>query len=325
MNYYFAPMEGVTTHIFRQEHARMFSGADRYYAPFLTACGEHGFKMSELKDLLPENNPGLTLVPQLLSNDAAAFLAAARQLRGMGFAEVNLNLGCPSGTVVAKKRGAGFLAVPEELDAFLDTVFSGADIAVSVKTRTGVKSPEEFGRILEIYNKYPIRELIIHPRVRADLYKNTPDLGVFAAACEKSESPLCYNGDIFTVRDCEDIISRFPALPAVMLGRGAVANPALFRECTGGAPLSAEELREFLARLMAAYRAEYSGDRAVLHRMKELWYYMGSLFPDSARQRKRILKSQTCSDCALAADALFRECAFDPEAGFHGQENSDGF
>lgn len=325
MNYYFAPMEGVTTNLFRREHARMFPGADRYYAPFLVACGAHGFKMSELRDLLPERNPGFALVPQLLSNDAVAFLAAARQLRDMGYTEVNLNLGCPSGTVVTKRRGAGFLAVPEELDAFLDTVFSSSDIAVSVKTRTGVKSHEEFVRILEIYNKYPIRELTIHPRVRTDLYKNTPNLGVFAVAYEKSRIPLCYNGDLFTIRDCEDIISRFPALPAVMLGRGAVANPALFRECRGGSPLAAEELGEFLTRLMAAYREEYSGDRAVLHRMKELWYYMGSLFPDSARQRKRILKSQTCSDCTLAIDALFRECTFDPETGFHGQENSNSF
>lgn len=325
MDISFAPMEGITNRIYRAEHARLFPGVDRYYAPFLVACGGRGFKPGELTDLLPERNPGLTLTPQLLSNDAPAFLAAAGQLRDMGYTEVNLNLGCPSGTVTAKKRGAGFLSVPEALDTFLEQVFAQTPVAVSVKTRIGVESAGEFGRLLEIYNKYPIRPLIVHPRVRRDFYKNTPDMDAFSAAWTGSKNPLCYNGDIFTPADFGRVAARFPGLAGVMLGRGAVADPALPRRCRGGAALDAGELRAFMDTLLAAYQAEYSGDRNVLHRMKELWYYWGCLFPDSARQRKRILKAQTCADYRAAVDALFRERPMDPSAGFGGQENSAGF
>ncbi len=325
MKYYFAPMEGVTTHIFRREHQRMFPGADRYYAPFMVACREGCFKARELRDILPENNGGAALVPQLLSNDAPSFIAAYRQLMGMGFEEVNLNLGCPSGTVVSKKRGSGFLSVPDELDDFFAAVFSSGADAVSVKTRTGLKSHGEFERLTEIYAKYPLRELIIHPRVRTDMHKNTPDTAVFEAAYAGMNCPLCYNGDVFTAADCAAIEARFPRVNAVMIGRGAVANPALFRQIRGGAPLSADELREFAANLCRAYAQAYSGDRSVLQKMKELWYYTGSMFPDGAKHIKRIMKSQTLADYSAAADALFRDCALDPAADFHGQKNSDGF
>jgi tRNA-dihydrouridine synthase len=174
MEYYFAPMEGVTTHIFRRIHASMFPGCGIYYAPFLVACQGRGFKARELMCLSPENNPGVVLVPQLLSSDPEAFLASARQLADMGFGEVDLNLGCPSGTVVSKHRGSGMLAAPDELDRFLDAVFSGARTAISVKTRLGLASADEFAKILEIYNRYPISKLIVHPRVRGIFTTENP-------------------------------------------------------------------------------------------------------------------------------------------------------
>lgn len=325
MNYYFAPMEGVTTAIYRRAHAEFFPGCDRYYAPFLVACQSQAFRPRELRRLAPEENPGLVLVPQLLGNDVQSFLAAAEVLRGMGFDEVNLNLGCPSGTVTSKRRGSGLLAYPQELDRFLDGIFSGADMKISVKTRIGFSSPEEFPAILEIFNRYPICELIVHPRVRADMYNNAPDPDAFRLAYEGSRAPVCYNGDVFSAADMAALSAAFPELSAVMLGRGCAANPGLIRELALGEETDFQTFRAFHEKLLAAYTAEYSGDKFVLQKMKELWYYMSSMFPGSEKQVKRICKSQRCCDYADAVSALFRDCPFDPAAGFHGQKNSAAF
>jgi tRNA-dihydrouridine synthase len=325
MNYYFAPMEGVTTHMFRRAHSRLFPGCRKYFSPFIVACQDVGLRGREVRDVLPEVCGGYVLVPQLLSNDAAAFIIAARQLRDLGYGEINLNLGCPSGTVTAKKRGSGFLTVPDELDAFLEAVYSGAAGPISIKTRVGYESAEEFHRLLGVFNKYPVSELTVHPRVRSDFYNGTPDAAAFELAVGNSANPLCYNGDLFRASDCAALRDAYPALPAAMLGRGAAANPALIRQAQGGLPLNSGELREFHDELLEAYRGEYSGDRNVLHKMKELWYYMSAMFPDSARQMKRIYKAQSCAEYVPAVDALFRESPMDPASGFGGQKNSAGF
>lgn len=169
-----APMEGLTTIYYRRALARWFGGVDRYFTPFLTPTQDHRFTKRELREVLLEHNGGLPTVPQLLTRNAEDFLWAAGELAAMGYREVNLNLGCPSGTVVAKGKGSGFLAHPAELDAFLEEIFSKAPCAISVKTRIGLKDPEEFPVLLAIYRKYPLAELIVHPRVRTDMYKNTP-------------------------------------------------------------------------------------------------------------------------------------------------------
>lgn len=170
----FAPMEGLTGAVYRQAHCRVFGGADRYFIPFITPTQDHRFTKRELREILPEHNRGLTAVPQLLVRKAEDFLWAAGELAAMGWGEVNLNLGCPSGTVVAKGKGSGFLGLPEELERFLDAVFEKPPCAISIKTRLGVKEPEEFGPLLALFRRYPLAELTVHPRVQKDMYKNTP-------------------------------------------------------------------------------------------------------------------------------------------------------
>ena len=170
MRYYFAPLEGITDDVFRSLHHRYFPGVDRYYTPFLSPTSDGpAITKKDLRQVLPENNSGFELVPQLLTNQPGPFLQAAEKLKELGYQEVNLNLGCPSGTVTAKGKGSGFLAHPDKLRAFLDEVFEKTPITVSIKTRLGMDDPEEFGPLLELYRQYPIGELTVHPRVRADL------------------------------------------------------------------------------------------------------------------------------------------------------------
>lgn len=305
MRYYLAPLEGITTHIFRNAYHKYFTSMDKYFTPFLVPHTKKGFSKKELGEILPEHNEGLYLVPQILSNDAEGFLRTVKKLQQFGYREVNLNLGCPSKTVVSKYRGSGFLAKPEELVKFLDRIYSGTDVSISIKTRAGKDSYEEFGRLLEIYNRYPVKELIIHPRVQQDFYKNVPNLTVFEEAMKESGNPLCYNGDIFKPSDYEKIAEKFPEVPAVMLGRGIVGNPGLLGEIQGKGPMDVQKFRAFHDKILEDYHALDFGDKNVLFKMKEIWCYLGTLFPDGKKELKRVKKAEHMKDYEFAVDMLF--------------------
>ena len=208
MHYYFAPMEGVTGAVYRRTHHEYFPGIDKYFMPFITPTTNERLTPRQKRDVAPEVNRGVPAVPQLLTKSAADFIWAANALFGMGYGEVNLNLGCPSGTVTAKGKGAGFLRDPEALDRFLDAVFSACTGAVSVKTRLGMQDPAEFAPLLDIYNRYPIAELTIHPRVRQDFYRGQVREADFAAALPRCRMPVCYNGDIVSEAGGRGAVSR---------------------------------------------------------------------------------------------------------------------
>ena len=318
MEYYFAPMEGVTGALYRRIHHKYFPGVDAYYMPFLTPTRDRVFTPRDLRETAPEHNQGFRAVPQLLTRDSGDFCWAANALFDMGYDEVNLNLGCPSGTVVAKGKGAGLLSDLSALEELLDGIFAGVQGPVSVKTRLGLESGEEFSAILEIYNRYPLSELIIHARPRSGMYKSAPDLSAFALGYEKSKAPVCYNGDIFRAQSLAGVLAAAPGLDRLMLGRGAAANPALFRELRGGAALDAGELRAFLERLEAGLIEAGLEERFVLARLKELWFYLIHMFPGSARGAKHINKAQRLSDYHAALSALFSEGGFSPAGYFPG-------
>lgn len=314
MEFYFAPLEGIAGHIYRRVHHAFFPGIDKYFTPFLSPNQNRALNPKEVKDILPENNKDMYVVPQILTNQPEHFLRAAKELKeSYGYEEVNLNLGCPSGTVVSKGKGAGFLAKPEALDAFLAEIYAKADVKVSVKTRVGIASPEEFYRILEIFNQYPLYELIVHPRVQKDYYKNRPNREIFAEAVRMSRNPLCYNGDIFTVADYESFRKAFPAEGKVMLGRGLLINPALVQEIRVREGAGAEDgdltdkkiIREFHDCLYAEYKEELSGDINLLFKMKELWSYMIYLFTNHEKYWKKIKKASKLCDYNEIVGSLF--------------------
>lgn len=318
MNLYFAPMEGLTGYVYRNAHRACFGGVDKYFTPFLSPNQNHRFTAKEEKDVRPEHNEGIPLVPQILTNRAEDFIWAAGEMKARGYREVNLNLGCPSGTVVSKYKGAGFLARQEALNRFLDQIFQEVDLEISVKTRIGIAAPEEFPELMEIFNRYPIRELIVHPRLRTDFYKNTPDRESFGYAVKESRAPLCYNGDIFTEEAFRSAASRFPSVERVMLGRGLLANPALAERIRGieEAPLTASRLAAFHRALYEGYRLAIPEERNVLFKMKEMWTYLICMFPEADRCGKKIKKAKSAGEYEAAVAALFREREPDPQAGY---------
>jgi tRNA-dihydrouridine synthase len=307
MKFYFAPMEGLTGYIYRNAHNAFFNNIDKYYSPFISANQSGSLKTRELNDILPENNQGLVLIPQLLTNNANDFIHFSKKIKLLGYNEINLNLGCPFGTVVSKNKGSGFLAKTEELDRFLDEIFTQAVTKVSVKTRIGKNQPEEFYELIEIFNKYPIEELTIHPRIQKDFYKNKPNLKVFKEAVILSKNPICYNGDIFTIEDYKEFSADFPGVGSLMLGRGLLANPGLTKDIKTNIKIEKSVLKDFHDKLYNDYKKRLFGDVNVLHKMKGLWFYMISVFSDNEKYAKRIKKAVRLYDYDEAVSSLFRE------------------
>ena len=307
MKFYFAPMQGLTGYIYRNAHNAFFNNVDKYFSPFIVPNQSKSFKTKELNDILPENNQELVLIPQLLTNNAKDFIHTSKKIKILGYNEINLNLGCPSGTVVSKNRGSGFLSKREELDVFLDEIFSQSITKISVKTRIGKDQPEEFYDLIEIFNKYPIEELIIHPRTQKDFYKNKPNLKIFKEALSLSKNPVCYNGDIFADKDYKKFSADFPSVGIIMLGRGLITNPGLVSNIKNNSKLEKNLLKEFHDIIYKEYKSILFGDRNVLYRLKEVWFYMILAFTDNSKYAKKIKKAQSLCEYDEAVSSLFRE------------------
>lgn len=303
MNYYFAPMEGLTDSIYRLQHHRFFGGVDRYYMPFFSPTIHRTLTSKETRELPRADSVPFTVVPQVMTKCAEDFLWAAEVVRDLGYNEINLNIGCPSGTVVAKGKGSGMLRDLEELTKFFDSIFAVSSLPVTVKTRIGLESPEEFPAVLELYNRYPIKELTIHPRVRKQFYEGQVHREWFTYAVQHSTIPLCFNGDIRTLSDVSVLQEEYPGLNAVMIGRGLIADPGML---VGGTDIGT--LESFLNALMDDYAVEFASCRNALFRMKENWAYLHDRFTGSDKLWKKMRKTTDAAEFRRLSAELLHTC-----------------
>ena len=300
MRYYFAPMEGITDAPYRRVHHSFFPGLDAYYMPFISPTMHRTLTNRESRDLPMADFVDFRAVPQILTKVPEDFLWAAEQCAQRGYDEVNLNVGCPSGTVVSKGKGAGMLADPAKLDEFLDMVFKDSLLPVSVKTRLGMTEADEFPRILEIFNQYPIKELTIHPRVRKQFYKGGVDMEMFRFALENSKNPLCYNGNLRTLSEVRAFEKGFPQVEAVMIGRGLVGNPAMFHSNADAATI-----RAFHDTLLETYIEAFGSARNAIFRLKENWHCMILLFEGSEKLWKKLRKTTDIAEYRAITAEIF--------------------
>ena len=300
MRYYFAPMEGLTDSIYRRAHHKYFSGVDRYYMPFLSPTIHRTLTHREDRELPMAESEAFTAVPQVLTKVSDDFLWAAQVCRDRGYDEVNLNVGCPSGTVVSKGKGSGMLRDTDALDRFLDDIFHGSVLPISIKTRLGLETAEEFPKILEIYNRYPIKELTIHPRVRKQFYNGTVDMALFRYAAENSRNPLCYNGDLTSMSQIEAIARDFPSVESVMIGRGLVADPGLL---CGGTDVAA--LEQFMNALLEEYTSAFGGSRNAMFRLKENWGFLHTRFEGVDKLWKKLRKTTDLNEYKAITAEIF--------------------
>ena len=287
MEYYFAPMEGLTDSVYRRLHHKYFSGVDKYYMPFFSPTVHRSLTEREARELPLADSESFTAVPQLLTKNAEDFLWAARQCADRGYGEGNLNLGCPSGTVFCKGKGSGMLRDPDGLERFLDAIFISSPLPISLKTRLGVEDSEEFERLLEIYNRYPVSLLIVHPRVRKAFYTGDVDMASFEMALVKSKNPVCYNGNLSSLEDIRSFSDSHPAVRQIMLGRGLIGDPGML--CPKGTDV--KQLRAFYDELLEQYTCLFGGSRNAMFRLKENWRYLLCRFEGSERLGKRLRKT----------------------------------
>ncbi|MCR5836877.1 MAG: tRNA-dihydrouridine synthase family protein [Lachnospiraceae bacterium] len=310
MKIYMAPLEGITGYIYRNAYEENFGKCiDKYFAPFIVPSDNKRLAGKEIRDIIPENNyiDNMYLVPQILTNNATHFLKAATQLKDMGYNEINFNAGCPSGTVVNKNRGAGFLKDPIHMKRFFDEVFDGAEklgVKVSVKTRIGFESPLEFEDILKVFNQFPFEEIIIHPRTGKQMYKGIPDMEQFEYTFDSINVPICYNGDINSVYDYSNIISNF-SVKAVMIGRGIIRNPMLPEQIVYGCDIDYDRIRKFHDDYYHKYCEVINGDTHILFKMREVWIYMSGIFENPHKCLKMVRKAQSLKAYDEAVDRIF--------------------
>lgn len=302
MELYMAPLEGITGSLFRNVYRAHFPGFDRYFTPFY---GNTGFNTKELCDIGPEANRDMPLTPQILSNKAEDFLLIANRMKDYGYTSVNLNLGCPSGTVTAKGRGSGFLRDPEALDRFFAEISAESPLPFSVKTRIGYEDESLWPEILSVYNRYPVTELIVHPRLKTDMYRPGVRMDAFTYAYEHARMPLVYNGDVNTAEDYRRIVETYPDIRAVMIGRGILRNPGLIGEIHGQAPATDRTIRDWLDDLMTQNLAAYT-EVPTLFKLKEIWTYLQDRYPDRKKELKQLFKAKKLSEYKNAAAVILQ-------------------
>ena len=310
------PFQGITDAPFRNVFKRHFSGINKFYTPFFTGIHkEEHAKNLQGEEIDPSCNDVNTLTPQILSTDAEEILRFAKQCKELGYKEINLNMGCPFPRVANKKRGSGLLPYPDKVEAMLERVFEEIDIQFSVKCRLGYFSPEEIDAIIPIFNKYPLSELIIHPRIGKQLYKGEADVERFKSLIPYINAPLVYNGDIFSVDSflhIHGVIAgddpQSPMLSGYMLGRGILANPFLAEEITGKACNAPERIKRLHAYVIDLYEDRLhhaGGSPKVLGRMKELWSYLMYSFEEPQTVWRKIKKNNALKEYEDAVEEVF--------------------
>lgn len=310
MNYYFAPMEGITDYLYRQVVWRHFPYADKLYAPFIQPNEKPVIVPKEYNEICPDNNHGIPMVPQILTRDAIGFIKVGEILEAMGYQELNLNLGCPVKLIVSKGKGSGMLADTDYLDKFLDTIFSHEwKCKITVKTRLGLTDNADFNDLLEVYSKYPIYELTIHPRYRSDFYSGEPRLNefgkVFNYTNKKGPMKICYNGNINSIANRDAILEQYPQISSIMCGRGALANPALFRELKGGDAMTKDEFIHFHKDVYHTYMDTVAKEKHFLHKMQEMWTYWNQYLCLELDIMKKIRGVSSISEYTSVIDNIF--------------------
>lgn len=301
-----APMLGITDVTFRNVFAKHFSGFDLSYAPFIKVNQNLDFKKSKMAELSPSLNRHVEVIPQIMCNDIAPFLHVSSILADLGYSRVNLNLGCPSPTSSGRGLGCGLMPDTERVDRLLDGIFEGSSLKISIKTRLGLRSPEDILNLIPIFNRYPLDHVVIHPRTGEQGYSGEVDLEGFKKASQQLKTVVCYSGDIKTFQDFQSLRLKIPEVSHFLIGRGALRNPNIFKsiQTSSEASLSSQDFSEFIGELGDQYLRKDFSLKDVLMRLKTICYYFASSHSFPAKQIKAIRKSRSMFEVAQSITAV---------------------
>jgi len=306
-----APIQGITDYHFRNTFQRFFDGVDVFYSPYLRLDNNKQLLKSKVKDIHPENNVGVHLVPQIMSNNAHDFLYLSNYLADLGYKMVNWNLGCPFPMVTNRELGSGLLPHYNKINDILEKVIPVIKTGVSVKMRIGLDNTDDIFNILPILNKFPITEIIIHPRTGKQMYKGEIHTDVFEKSLSLSNHSISYNGDINTLGDYIKLNSRFKTVNSFMIGRGLVANPFLAEQIKqldkNPSKSKIERFKEFHHALTDEYLKTLSGPSHLINRMAAFWEYFAQSFSNSHKVYKRIKKATSIDKYWAAVEVNCKE------------------
>lgn len=285
-----APILDVTDRIFRNCFHQYFGYIDRAVTPFVSKPKAAQISMIDHDEIDPEQN-ALTIEPQVLTNSASDLIAFAEYFAKLGLTSCNLNLGCPFPRVRRKMRGSGLLIHPDVIDKLLEKYFTNPPLPLSIKIRLGLHNPHEIGELIPVINRYPLKEVTIHPRTGTQMYSGNVHIDLFAQYYMQCKMPVIYNGDIFSSKHFTHLKKQFPSISSWMIGRGVLIDPFLPGKIKG-ISFSDDEKKEklicfyeeFISQIKAkAYRPKY-----IPGRLKELWNYHHRIYPNGNRFFKKL-------------------------------------
>ncbi|WP_367770613.1 tRNA-dihydrouridine synthase family protein [Flavobacterium sp. WC2421] len=306
-----SPLQGFTDFRFRNAQNKIFGGIDTYYAPYIRLNGKLVIKSSYQRDLLPENNSELEVIPQIITNDADEFLFVSKYVQELGYKELNWNLGCPYPMVTKCGMGSGLISNTEKIEQILHKVQNESDIIVSMKMRLGYDTTEEILDVLPILEKYAVKNVAIHARLGKQLYKGGVHLDAFQTCVDQSKVKLYYNGDITSVTKFHEMQERFPSIDHWMIGRGLIADPflpSMIKNNTTEYPKNKMELfSEFHETLYQGYSESLSGSTHILLKMHHLWEYFSVIFSNPHKVHKKIKKAKSIRNYEAAVKEVIKE------------------
>ncbi len=303
-----SPLQGFTDFRFRNAINTYFGGIDTYYSPYIRLNGKLVIKSSYERDLLPENNLGLEVIPQVITNDADEFLFVAKYVRELGYKELNWNLGCPYPMVTKSGMGSGLISNTERIRSILERAHSESDILVSMKMRLGYETTQEILDVFPILDTFPLKNIAIHARLGKQLYKGGVHLDAFQECVNTTKHKLYYNGDITSVAKFREMQERFPTIDHWMIGRGLIADPflpSMIKKNTTDYPTNKIALfSDFHDTLYQGYSESLSGPSHILLKMHHLWEYFSVIFSNPQKVLKKINKSKSIRNYELAVKEI---------------------
>lgn len=310
---YLAPLQGITDSIYRNLFSSYFRGVDAAVAPFISPTKKMKSDNVQLRELDPDRNTGIPVIPQIMTSNPDDFAALANVLYDRGYGTVNWNLGCPFRMVVKKGRGAGMLCHPDRIESFLEKTMPVLKPKLSIKLRTGFRYSDEALSLIPLFNRFDLDELIIHPRTALQMYEGDVDLDIFERCLHLSRHRVAYNGDINTIEDFNTLSARFPQIKSWMIGRGLIGNPFLAKKIKFNSEKTRHEkikiIRDFHDHLFAEYSKILSGPAHITNKMKEIWAYMAGFFENAEKIRKKINKTHHRDTYIDVVNKIFDEIA----------------
>ena len=305
-----SPLQGFTDFRFRNAFHKHFGGIDTFYSPYIKLNGKLVVKGSYERDILPENNSTLEVIPQIITNDAEEFLFVANYVQQFGYKELNWNLGCPYPMVAKCGMGSGLIKNTDQIEHILKRVHNETDIIVSMKMRMGYENATEILDVLPILEQYPIKNIAIHARIGKQLYKGGVDLDSFQKCLDTSKQKIYYNGDITSVTKFNELQERFPSIDHWMIGRGLIADPflpSMIKNDTTEYPKNRLEIFEaFHDEIYREYDAYLQGPTPIRMKMLGFWEYFSESFSNPQKTFKKIKKAGNSKNYEAAVKEIFK-------------------